>query len=474
MKPNLEKRNPSLEDIKEFFNKYDLILLSDSIKDWNSTLKYICKCGKEFESTWYTLQKRIYPYCYECTKIIQNRPKTKSFEEIQEFFTKHNAVILSSKQDYSTMRTKLKVKCTICADIFTTTAERAMRIITYNNFNIICDSCRNTEKLKKIKEEEFLKAKELFKEHGFELLETSYNIKSKKMKCKCKNGHIIYKGLDQISYSCSICSHSKTAKQNSIRHLLNYQEVKEFFEKRNCILLTEYIEQLTIRTPLEYICSCGRHNYTSFEVFRYKPVVDNRVTCKSCGYLNREIREKELYTIQCKEYLNNIGYILLDTNIKELSSTDTLQLICPEGHHTSLSIASLKNGRKCRICTKIELRKKKCGVNHPRYNPNLSLQDRLLNRRYIEYEDWRKAVYSRDLYTCQVCGKTNCKLHAHHKNGFAEHKELRTILENGITLCETCHREFHSLYSVLNNTEEQFNEFYFNKVYKEVDCEVAN
>lgn len=64
-------------------------------------------------------------------------------------------------------------------------------------------------------------------------------------------------------------------------------------------------------------------------------------------------------------------------------------------------------------------------------------------RRTTEYTKWRKAVYERDNYTCAICGQVGGKLNAHHIKPFSKYKELRTSLENGITLCETCHKRVH-------------------------------
>ena len=60
-----------------------------------------------------------------------------------------------------------------------------------------------------------------------------------------------------------------------------------------------------------------------------------------------------------------------------------------------------------------------------------------------QYEDWRKTVYERDLHTCQQCQKQNCKLNAHHIKDGINYPELRYIVENGITLCEKCHKKEH-------------------------------
>lgn len=66
-----------------------------------------------------------------------------------------------------------------------------------------------------------------------------------------------------------------------------------------------------------------------------------------------------------------------------------------------------------------------------------------------EMKQWRRAVFERDKYTCQSCrarsgnGKA-VYLEAHHIKSFHEHKELRFDINNGLTLCESCHKETDS------------------------------
>lgn len=62
-------------------------------------------------------------------------------------------------------------------------------------------------------------------------------------------------------------------------------------------------------------------------------------------------------------------------------------------------------------------------------------------RRTDEYRAWRKAVFERDNYTCQICGQKGGDLEADHIKQFAYHPELRLTLENGRTLCKECHKK---------------------------------
>lgn len=62
-------------------------------------------------------------------------------------------------------------------------------------------------------------------------------------------------------------------------------------------------------------------------------------------------------------------------------------------------------------------------------------------RNSLEYKFWRKCVFMRDDYTCQICAERGVVLQAHHIKKFANYPHLRFDLENGITLCKKCHKE---------------------------------
>lgn len=92
-----------------------------------------------------------------------------------------------------------------------------------------------------------------------------------------------------------------------------------------------------------------------------------------------------------------------------------------------------------------------------------------VERATIEYREWRKKVFERDLYTCACCGCKNgngkyIKLVAHHIKNWKDNIDSRYDVDNGVTLCEECHIKFHSMFGKRNNTFEQLEEFLDKKI----------
>ena len=75
-----------------------------------------------------------------------------------------------------------------------------------------------------------------------------------------------------------------------------------------------------------------------------------------------------------------------------------------------------------------------------RFSFELSTQD---HRHTEEYRNWRTEVFNRDDFKCQICNQVGGTLNAHHIKEFAKNPELRFDVDNGITLCESCHKKIH-------------------------------
>lgn len=61
-------------------------------------------------------------------------------------------------------------------------------------------------------------------------------------------------------------------------------------------------------------------------------------------------------------------------------------------------------------------------------------------RSSLEYKLWHKAILKRDNFTCRFCGERGGKLQVDHIKPFAFYPELRFAIDNGRTLCESCHK----------------------------------
>jgi len=65
-------------------------------------------------------------------------------------------------------------------------------------------------------------------------------------------------------------------------------------------------------------------------------------------------------------------------------------------------------------------------------------------RNSVKGTTWRKEVFAKDNWTCQKCDKRGGNLNAHHIKPFSTNPKLRFDVDNGITLCEKCHKLAHS------------------------------
>ena len=68
----------------------------------------------------------------------------------------------------------------------------------------------------------------------------------------------------------------------------------------------------------------------------------------------------------------------------------------------------------------------------------------IIKRGSAIYNKFRLKVLKRD-EVCQCCGSTH-NLHVHHISSFKLHNSRGVEVESGITLCEDCHNQYHSIY----------------------------
>lgn len=86
-----------------------------------------------------------------------------------------------------------------------------------------------------------------------------------------------------------------------------------------------------------------------------------------------------------------------------------------------------------------ENNKKWVGKNHPNWKGGIT-PERIKAINSEPYRNWRKKIFERDNYICQICGQKKDWIEANHIKTFANYPLLRFEVSNGITLCKSCHR----------------------------------
>jgi len=176
--------------------------------------------------------------------------------------------------------------------------------------------------------------------------------------------------------------------------------------------------------------------------------------------------------VRCSHIRNLVGQkfsrLLVLEYIKEIKIVATFLCLCDCGEIKQIRGASLSQG-KTKSCgclqreTAVALTK---GENNYFFNHNLTEEDRELRSKLGRgkrsilkgYNQWRREVRKRDCNKCKIC-KSEEKLVVHHLNNFTNFPLERISLENGVTLCENCHYNFHKKYTNFNNTKIQFEEW---------------
>ena len=105
----------------------------------------------------------------------------------------------------------------------------------------------------------------------------------------------------------------------------------------------------------------------------------------------------------------------------------------------TLGKIGLRNGNKCHF-----------------WKGGISTENELA-RKSPNYKIWRKSVFERDNYICQICKIKGGKLQADHIIPFSMDKVKRYDINNGRTLCIKCHFQTETYGSKLKKYKEEIN-----------------
>ena len=137
--------------------------------------------------------------------------------------------------------------------------------------------------------------------------------------------------------------------------------------------------------------------------------------------------------------------------------------------HGCIDCGKVFNSHRSIRCMKCNS-KWRVGPNHHKWKGGVVKDINKLNA--PEYKEWRKNVFKRDNFVCQMPGcsdpeigfKKTGQLQAHHIKKRAEYPSLIHDIDNGITLCRGCH--IHKVNGKEQHYEQQFIDIVSKKEFK--------
>lgn len=256
-------------------------------------------------------------------------------------------------------------------------------------------------------------------------------------KCECVCGkEVLLKTaiiINQIRESCG-CIPRKS------------KEIKSLIGKsKNFLTIVEYIKLTDSGNLWKAKCKCGNFVEITSGSFNFGRT-------KSCGCSKRK-SNRHLIGQKFGSYTVIDEFHIF--NEKGNTYIGHLKCRCKCGYLRNFRPDKLKSIKidSCNQCRDYY------GKNNGNYNPNLTDAERDSVRRLNpQNKIWVKEVYKRDKYLCQVTNRRGL-ICAHHLESWHANKDLRFDLNNGVTLLESVHRDFHKKYGTKNNTRLQFEEY---------------
>jgi len=280
--------------------------------------------------------------------------------------------------------------------------------------------------------------------------------------------------MHQLCQQKSTSQKKKSTKQTVKRLLVTTNEIKKKLKRKEWqgignkpiadltgrrfgrLVATKFLYREAHNSYWQCLCDCGKlSKVTALHL--------NSGHTKSCGCLSREHKDSiGIRTRRLDLEGRKFGRLLVLGFVGTRYEKALWKCKCECGKIVNILGNHLlrKNTRSCGCIAK-ELAKRK-GSKNPHWRHDLSLRERELSKRRTllpRTKSWRKRVFKRDNYTCQLSGQRSGGLCAHHISAWNKSPSLRYRTSNGITLSERIHKLFHRVYGAGGNTKKQFQEF---------------
>lgn len=161
--------------------------------------------------------------------------------------------------------------------------------------------------------------------------------------------------------------------------------------------------------------------------------------CPACG---------KIFEVYPNSFAKKQIFCSYNCYIKTIRIPDKTCLVCEKPFHTRKPGGKFCS-RECQRLYRLKhpirywLGKKRENLSkekNPAWKGGVTKNSKLL-RSTTRFKEWRKKVFERDNYTCQICFQKSGFLEPHHIKNVASYPELVSEITNGVTLCINCHRK---------------------------------
>lgn len=215
----------------------------------------------------------------------------------------------------------------------------------------------------------------------------------------CSCGNKTYGWYHNLKRGYATCEKCKVNGRDKFKH----EDVAVILQSYGLELVSQYKDT---RTPLVYLCRCGGIGQSVFHT------ISPTSACPMCV----ENKWRSLF--------NHYGHEIIAYN-----SATEIEYLCYCGEVNTLSGSNWLNTNK--DCPKCRIVWNRAVIRPGR--PCL--------------KKWKKELLIRDEFKCRNCEHPD-DLQAHHIEAFYARPDLAEDIDNGIILCDVCHREIHQMYGV--------------------------